>query len=318
MRLATVLTVAAAIAILFVSELPADTIGWWRLGDSDAGATSGGAISTTLSEVNSPTLNATNYNTPLYSSDVPGKYIFDGVGGPWYNNTLGLDASGSNARIRVPNDPLLNVGGSVADDFTYEMFIKLVAEPSSYNNFMTRSEPSTNLPRLQIDFDHGGSGSFGKIRARIDVTNSSGPDYNECPAGNFVYVDTDTASGNPSDYTSGDPAAQGDGINDPSSQVWHHVALTYDASLQRFTIFTDHVAGSSRTLVNPFIHANNYMDIGKFSSAGGLFIDEARYSSGVLTPDQFLRAADVIPEPTTLLVWSLLAGLGVGLGWRRK
>jgi len=25
-----------------------------------------------------------------------------------------------------------------------------------------------------------------------------------------------------------------------------------------------------------------------------------------------------IPEPTTLLVWSLLAGLGVGLGWRRR
>jgi hypothetical protein len=26
----------------------------------------------------------------------------------------------------------------------------------------------------------------------------------------------------------------------------------------------------------------------------------------------------VIPEPTTLLIWSLLAGLGVGLGWRRR
>jgi len=26
----------------------------------------------------------------------------------------------------------------------------------------------------------------------------------------------------------------------------------------------------------------------------------------------------MIPEPTTLLIWSLLAGLGVGLGWRRR
>jgi hypothetical protein len=26
----------------------------------------------------------------------------------------------------------------------------------------------------------------------------------------------------------------------------------------------------------------------------------------------------VAPEPTTLLIWSLLAGLGVGLGWRRR
>jgi hypothetical protein len=25
----------------------------------------------------------------------------------------------------------------------------------------------------------------------------------------------------------------------------------------------------------------------------------------------------IIPEPTTLLIWSLLAGLGFGLGWRR-
>lgn len=29
-------------------------------------------------------------------------------------------------------------------------------------------------------------------------------------------------------------------------------------------------------------------------------------------------AAMVIPEPATLLIWSLLAGLGVGLGWRRR
>jgi len=26
----------------------------------------------------------------------------------------------------------------------------------------------------------------------------------------------------------------------------------------------------------------------------------------------------LVPEPTTLLIWSLLAGLGVGLGWRRR
>jgi len=33
----------------------------------------------------------------------------------------------------------------------------------------------------------------------------------------------------------------------------------------------------------------------------------------------YIRLQDpVIPEPTTLLIWSLLAGLGVGLGWRRR
>jgi len=31
-----------------------------------------------------------------------------------------------------------------------------------------------------------------------------------------------------------------------------------------------------------------------------------------------LQLLTVVPEPTTLLIWSLLAGLGVGLGWRRR
>ncbi len=31
-----------------------------------------------------------------------------------------------------------------------------------------------------------------------------------------------------------------------------------------------------------------------------------------------VMAQGVVPEPATLLVWSLLAGLGIGLGWRRR
>jgi hypothetical protein len=33
---------------------------------------------------------------------------------------------------------------------------------------------------------------------------------------------------------------------------------------------------------------------------------------------QLVLIPEVIPEPSTLLIWSLLAGLGVGLGWRRR
>jgi len=44
--------------------------------------------------------------------------------------------------------------------------------------------------------------------------------------------------------------------------------------------------------------------------------------SGTLTSITFsgddLEIPAIIPEPSTLLVWSLLAGLGVGLGWRRR
>ncbi len=34
--------------------------------------------------------------------------------------------------------------------------------------------------------------------------------------------------------------------------------------------------------------------------------------------ENYLFASYPVPEPATLLVWSLLAGLGVGLGWRRR
>jgi len=43
--------------------------------------------------------------------------------------------------------------------------------------------------------------------------------------------------------------------------------------------------------------------------------------SGSVPPDGALYwndVAAVVPEPATLVIWSLLAGLGVGLGWRRR
>ncbi len=38
---------------------------------------------------------------------------------------------------------------------------------------------------------------------------------------------------------------------------------------------------------------------------------------GISSPITF-SPSGIVPEPATLLVWSLLAGLGVGLGWRRR
>jgi hypothetical protein len=32
----------------------------------------------------------------------------------------------------------------------------------------------------------------------------------------------------------------------------------------------------------------------------------------------FAELQVTVPEPTTLLIWSLPAGLGIGLGWRRR
>jgi hypothetical protein len=39
---------------------------------------------------------------------------------------------------------------------------------------------------------------------------------------------------------------------------------------------------------------------------------------GTTIVDGRILQLTLVPEPTTLLVWSLLAGLGVGLGWRRR
>jgi len=38
----------------------------------------------------------------------------------------------------------------------------------------------------------------------------------------------------------------------------------------------------------------------------------------VLSGFQIVAGTGIIPEPSTFLVWSLLAGLGIGVGWRRK
>lgn len=51
----------------------------------------------------------------------------------------------------------------------------------------------------------------------------------------------------------------------------------------------------------------------RFSTAGAQIIDDAANSRVILT-----GILAVVPEPSTLLVWSLLAALGIGCGWRRR
>jgi hypothetical protein len=47
-------------------------------------------------------------------------------------------------------------------------------------------------------------------------------------------------------------------------------------------------------------------------------LNQANTNSGQTAFDNVQLDATIIPEPATLLIWSLLAGLGVGLGWRRR
>ena len=325
----TVLLVPLALAAGLQAQ--AATIGYWRL--DDAVVTNGQVIATTGTETNYPALNATGENNARYTNDVPGAFIYDPVAGRSVTNTFALDATAANARIRVPNSVLLDPAAP-DESFTVEFFIKIIGEPPAYNLFVGRTEDgpivddATTSDRRgwQVDFDHGaGATGFGKIRCRFDTPGTPPPDWNRVARADAVHVDTDSGSGNPADYDDpSDVSNDGDGSNDSPSQVWRHVALTYDDSTKIAAIWSDGRQGTTFTLNGAFVHPGAAIAIGKhYGSNYGLLIDEIRYSSGVLSPGRFLRASStgvaptnaVVPPYRTVLGWNALTDDGGDGDW---
>ncbi len=84
-------------------------------------------------------------------------------------------------------------------------------------------------------------------------------------------------------------------------------------------------AGNAQALFDLFAAGGGATDIGgdNWVNTSGLtgspgdvvHVHGARYA---LVLDSAGNGVVMIPEPATLLVWSLLAGLGIGLGWRRR
>ena len=262
--------------------LSADTIGFWRF-DEDSAA-DGGPVETAVSENNAPALDAPAENGPAYSNDVPGTLTQDPVSGATWSNRFSQDCSSGNARVRVANETVLNPN----DGFTMEFFIKLTEEPGGWHAFLQRNQGGN--PRWQIDFDHNTQpNNFGDIRSRWDTPDG---DTNNVAKGEHIYIDTDSGSGNPDDYDDPtDLSMDGDGINDVPE--WHHVALTWDPEVKEFAMFTDYEETGRKTLAGTFAHPDGPITLGKHNGEGyGLFLDEIRYSSGVLGPDDFLRATD--------------------------
>lgn len=260
-------------------SLKADTIGFWRFDESTAD--DGAALETAVSETNSPTLDAPGQSGPIYSNDVPGSLIQDPISGASWANRFSQDCSTGNARVEAPNDTLLNP----EDGFTFEFFIKLTGEPGGWHTFVSRNEGTRFW---QIDFDHNTQGNnFGDIRTRWDTPDG---DVNNVAKGEHIYIDTDTGSGNPDDYDDpADIAMDGDGVNDLTE--WHHVALTWDPELNQFAMFTNYEETGRKDLIGSFAHPDDNLSFGKHSGEGyGMFIDEVRYSSGVLDPSEFLIA----------------------------
>jgi len=83
-----------------------------------------------------------------------------------------------------------------------------------------------------------------------------------------------------------------------------------DPDLKANTDIWNHTPAYS-TNAYDFTDSIDRIGVMSYDSAGGGIVDNV-----LLSNTQF----DVIgvPEPTTLLIWSLLAGLGLGLGWRRR
>ncbi|MGJ3244420.1 MAG: LamG domain-containing protein [Opitutales bacterium] len=122
-----------------------------------------------------------------------------------------------------------------------------------------------------------------------------------------------------------------DGVADGQAD-WHHIAFTYDAATGEGKIYADGVVigshtGSADTPLywgrtnpnqGPEVQIGVDMDGYNFSktSTDNGFIDEIRFTDGVLTDDDFLVAP--VPEPSTYAAGGLLLGLmGLHL-WRRK
>jgi len=73
----------------------------------------------------------------------------------------------------------------------------------------------------------------------------------------------------------------------------------------QFGSFTPFTIGAG----SPFVFGVNTLDFQLNNSAVGYTGLHVQFTNAT---------AMIIPEPTTLLIWSLLAGLGVGLRWRRR
>jgi len=215
-----------------------------------------GTTATTLTTgINSPTLDGSAHpsGTPTFSADVPTPAGWLLQGKP---NTASLSFP-LNSGVYVPSSYPADDPLLQAGSFTIEAFVKTSMTTPTYPAIVEKVRGSGG-----DTWSLGLGGSFNV----------------------FTRFDTDTAG---NQTTSGGPA-----LNDGQ---WHHVALTYDGGTSRATLYADYTPVANRTVGGTLQHDKG-LDIA--SGAGGHraytgLVDEVRFSSSVLAPDQFLHP--VIP-----------------------
>ncbi len=312
-------------ALTGTTVLPtADVTGWWRFESHLSGAntvtgSNGIVMPNAPTVVNNTVLQASavTANAAKYSTDIPGTRILDPLTGAVYSNTYSFDATLANARFSAPNVTALNT-----PSYTVEFFFKLTGEPQGFDAFVRRSEDgvivdsatSSDRRAWQIDFNGSATrANWGLMRARVDLPGTPTSDFNksigQLSTATRLLVDTATGSGLPADYPLDtavpNPKNVGNGINDPLTNIWHHVAITYDGAAKKTSLYFDYTLGTTYTYVGTFIHPNGTFDFGKFTSTVGnpgtdpavvngayeMKFDEVRYSGRVLLPAEMLKVA---------------------------
>jgi len=98
----------------------------------------------------------------------------------------------------------------------------------------------------------------------------------------------------------------------PSEQErWHNFAVQFDLDNGLLAFWVDEVSRGTFDFATAFPNlnpSNAFIGIGSAGSQNRLWTDNFQVGA----------AGWVIPEPCGLLVWSLLVGLGIGAGWRRR
>lgn len=272
-----------------VQTVSAATIGYWRMENNASDSAS------------NPVNGTANGGVAYSSTALPGPYIYDPISGTTVANTYSFNASAASAALTLTDNAKFDQGA-----FTWEFFIRLDGQPDSWDAFLRRRNAS-NLG-YQIDFTGGDSSSFGNIRSRWDTSNvapvspaTSSPGYNKSASGSSIYADND---------------GYGTAFKSNNGTSWHHIAMTFDG-INKVQMYTDYVLNGTLTIDGPAFDTTVLGNIllGKAGGNGayGLFMDEVRFSSGVLTTSDFLRA---VPEPSRALL--LLGGIMSLCFYRRR
>ena len=194
---------------------------------------------------------------------------------------------GNNDYISVADNDVWTLGS----EFTISLF-------ANFDD--VKQQPIGLLPNVFIGHDEGG-GEFDKWVLFFDDV----PDGSN--TGNLVFHINNGASDflvSPTSFT-------------VTPGQWHHFSVTRSGST--YTFYADGASLGTRTLTRTISNANALLTIGQAEGLGFFDggLDEIQIYNEALSASQIASIANV-PEPASLAIWSVIGGIGLIAGWRRR